>query len=83
MSSAANITNESNDKQFGPNHTALDLDPHCLPLPTSKSIISANICSRRFEYRYVFFACNFISLFESLKRLSQQSRLVLSAAEML
>ena len=57
MSSAVYITNASKCKQCGPNQTFPDLDPHCLPLPIYKLIMSANICSRRFEYRYVFFAC--------------------------
>ena len=47
MSSAAYITNVSKGKQRGPNQTAPDLDPHRMPLPIYKSIMSANICSRR------------------------------------
>ena len=54
MSSAKYITNASKGKQCESNQTATDLDPHCLPLPIYKLIMSANICSRRFEYRYVF-----------------------------
>ena len=47
MSSAAYITNVSKGKQRGPNQTAPDLDPHRMPQPIYKSIMSANICSRR------------------------------------
>ena len=48
MLSAAYMTNVSKGKQGGPNQTAPDLDPQCLPLHIHKSIMSANIRSRRF-----------------------------------
>ena len=62
MSSAAYITNVSKGKQCGPNQTAPDLQSHYLPLLIYRSIMSAYICSRRFEYN--FFACNFISILQ-------------------
>ena len=54
MSSAAYMTNVSKDKQRGPNQTAPDLNPYCLPLHIHKSIMSANICSRRLEKVHLF-----------------------------
>ena len=54
MSFAAYITNASKDKQCEPNQTAPDLDSHYLSLPIYKPIMSANICSKSFEYRSVF-----------------------------
>ena len=71
MSSVAYISNASKSKRLGPNLTAPDLDPHCLPLPIYKPIMSANICSRRVEYRYVFWPvtslvyCNPLSAYQS------------------